>query len=546
MSVPDLTVQQSKEKGSALFEKAFYVEREEVWTYWCNPLIEALPVMASSDQCLKRLVVNLTYNPDHRHLPDHTKMKLLAQLYQLHIPTQNDLDIFVKVEQQLMNRYFACNPISLERRLRYIQEEKKMTVTDQMKRMLTAYHAPPLGFPVIGLSGTGKTCSVMNVLTLYPKAIQHTCYKDEPFLQVQIVWIHVNCPGDGSPRGLCIAILEEIDEILNTDYVGEYARPRATKDILITKVRKLLHTFHVGLIVIDDIQNLCAARGSAFHELQTFLMYLTNQLAIPIIRVGTPKFLQLIQNEFQLGKRTTGAGEIRMELYHRNSFDWNNFIKSLWRYQYTEKEVPLTDEMSDVFFEESVGNVFIASLLYKLVQEQSISLNRKIFTQEDVRDVSRNKIGITAKKRRDMLNGIDLETNEYRNLWNICTTTEEAVGSDTVSDRDETNTALSKKQSVDTEMTVEQKLREKYHLSVEDARKYTRQTLITELGISDPEICAGLAYARYYAEHGKDIKSEKKREEPSAQSSGQQSEHNKKTAELTKKQDQEESKERKN
>lgn len=79
----------------------------------------------------------------------------------------------------------------------------------------------------------------MNVLTLYPKAIQHTCYKDEPFLQVQIVWIHVNCPGDGSPRGLCIAILEEIDEILNTDYVGEYARPRATKDILITKVRKL-------------------------------------------------------------------------------------------------------------------------------------------------------------------------------------------------------------------------------------------------------------------------------------------------------------------
>ena len=130
MSVPDLTVQQSKEKGSALFEKAFYVEREEVWTYWCNPLIEALPVMPSSDQCLKRLVVNLTYNPDHRHLPDHTKMKLLAQLYQLHIPTQNDLDIFVKVEQQLMNRYFACNPISLERRLRYIQEEKKMTVTE--------------------------------------------------------------------------------------------------------------------------------------------------------------------------------------------------------------------------------------------------------------------------------------------------------------------------------------------------------------------------------------------------------------------------------
>ncbi len=491
-----------QEHSDPLFDEAIYTERKYSWSYWCNPLLEALPVMPSADESLKRLIVPVTYDSSQRRLPVRERVNLLAQLYRLHIPTQKDLDIFTLVEQQLMNRYYACNPIPVNKRVRYIENEKRLKVTEEMQRMLTAYHAPPLGFPIIGLSGTGKTCSIMNVLTLYAQAIRHTMYKGEPFLEVQIVWLMVNCPGDGSPRGLCIAILEEIDEVLGTGYVEEYARPRVSKDVLVTRVRKLLHTFHVGLIVIDDIQNLCSAKGSAFHEMQTFLMYLTNQLAIPLIRVGTPKFLRLVRNEFQLGKRITGAGEIMMELYGRNSYEWENLISSLWRYQYTESETELTDEMSQVFYDESVGNVFIASLLYKLVQEQAIIDGRETFSPDDVRTVSRKKLGITAAKRRNMLNGEDVEVNEYKALWACLRVPEPAGANRETPDKTGTGSAgCSESRKINLSIAAEQILMEKFGLNIENARKYVRQTLIAKPDLTDPGVCVALAYARYYAEH---------------------------------------------
>ncbi|WP_406041035.1 hypothetical protein [Succinimonas sp.] len=253
---------------------------------------------------------------------------------------------------------------------------------------------------------------------------------------------------------------------------------------------------------VDDIQNLCSAKGSAFHEMQTFLMYLTNQLAIPLIRVGTPKFLRLVRNEFQLGKRTTGAGEIMMELYGRNSYEWENLISSLWRYQYTESETELTDEMLQVFYDESVGNVFIASLLYKLVQEQAIIDGRETFSPDDVRTVSRKKLGITAAKRRNMLNGEDVEVNEYKALWACLRVPEPAGANRETSDKTGTGSAgCSESRKINLSIAAEQILMEKFGLNIENARKYVRQTLIAKPDLTDPGVCVALAYAIYYAEH---------------------------------------------
>ncbi len=494
-------IDNSEKKEDPIFEEAVYTEREHLWMYWCNPLLEALPVMPSVVSSYKRLAVPLKQNDSQRRLPARARAALAALIYKLHIPTSKDIEIYMQVEQQLMSRYDACNPIPLEKRLSYLRDVKKLKVTEDMRRQLTAYQAPPLGFPVIGLSGTGKTCSVMNVFTLYPQLIRHTQYHGEQFSEIQIVWLQVNCPGDGTPKGLCIAIIEAIDEVLKTDYEHEYVRYRVSKDVLITQVRRLLLTFHVGIIAIDDIQNLCSAKNSATHELQSFLVYLTNQLAIPIIRIGTPKFLELVQGEFQLGKRTTGAGEVNMDLYKNKSYEWDNFIGSIWHCQYTAKAVELTNEMSEAFYNESVGNVFIASLLYKLVQDNAMLTGKEYFTVSDVINVSRNKIGITAAKRQDMLNGIDLELKEYKKLWKCIEFPKGEHPGQNNTQPEQAGTRTSEELSLDVAIASEHILQENYSLTLEDARKYTRQEIIANPNLTEAHICAGRAYARYMLEH---------------------------------------------
>jgi hypothetical protein len=170
-------------------------------------------------------------------------------------------------------------------------------------------------------------------------------------------------------------------------------------------------------LVIDDIQNLCGAKETISNELLSFMVSMTNSLRIPVIMVGSPKILRLLQREFQQAKRASGEGEVRMDLMARDSQEWDWYIKTIWRYQYTANKVNLTSRMKETFFEESVGNPFVASMLYKLVQDDAIISRKEKFGVADVRRVSKEKMGITAKMRGDMLAGVDVELNAYRHLW---------------------------------------------------------------------------------------------------------------------------------
>ena len=100
------------------------------------------------------------------------------------------------------------------------------------------------------------------------------------------------------------------------------------------------------------------------------------------------------------------------------SREWEIFLKVLWRYQFTSDEVKLTPSIKKVFFNESVGNPFIAAILYKIVQDDAIINKTERFCEADIHNVAENKLGLTAKMRRDMLEGTDVELNNYKYLWN--------------------------------------------------------------------------------------------------------------------------------
>ena len=64
-----------------------------------------------------------------------------------------------------------------------------------------------------------------------------------------------------------------------------------------------------------------------------------------------------------------------------------------------------------------MGNPFVASMLYKLVQDDAIISRKEKFGVRDVWHIFKEKMGITANMRNAMLKGVDVELNEYRHLW---------------------------------------------------------------------------------------------------------------------------------
>ena len=394
---------------------AKYREKTAITEFLGNPLIAALPDGISQTEMLRKLMKMPPFSADDRRAERSTRLDLLSRISTIHIPYAQDLFISRSLSRCISWGYVSRNPMPFDV-TSGVMEANHIAVTPDLGNYLQETVFPVHGFSVLGISGVGKTCSVLNALSFYPQVIKHTEYNGVPFHCSQLVWLRVDCPGDGSPKGLCIAILRQLDAVLGTNY-GSEVTDRIGKDALTSRVSQCLCSHHLGVLVIDDIQNLTAVKEDTTSVMLSFLIYLMETLAIPVVMVGTPKVLSLFQQEFQLAKRATGDGTVRMNLLPENSKEWNRFIKGIWRYQFLSAEVALTPEMNTAFYRESVGNPFLCALLYKLVQDDAITSGDETFTVDDVRKVAGEKLCITTRMRTNMLSGNDEELRSYELMW---------------------------------------------------------------------------------------------------------------------------------
>ena len=457
-------------------ERAYYTE-QDMEEFIGNPLIQALPPPLDLEDIPKNLIVIPPYSEELRNAAAHKRLSELQRLAQLHVPTKEDTMLLLNISRCLTWSYAGRNPMDFEF-VKKCLNQKGIEVTPALKRYLERILAPIYGFPVLGISGVGKTTSVMNALSLYPQVIQHTSFYGCPFEKKQLVWLKVDCPADGTEKGLCSAILHRIDEALGTDYSQTILRNRMSKDVLLVKVSQLVQSLYLGILVIDDIQSLCTAKNTVSKQLLRFMVSLSNNLKIPVVMVGTPKILQLLQEEFEQAKRSSGEGEIRMNLMAKNSFEWNRFMKMLWPYQYLKNTVELTPEIDSAFYDMSVGNPFVVATLYKIVQDDAIISKQETFSAQDIVRISNTKMGMTAQMRRNMLNNIDVELNAFRSLWNTPTPVEPITVSESGKPNDTYGRLVGEVSGI---------LIGKHGLSAPDARRIARATIAANPNETDSE-----------------------------------------------------------
>lgn len=118
---------------------------------------------------------------------------------------------------------------------------------------------------LFGVSGVGKTTSVNRVLSFFPPVIRHQQLRGS---NLQVVWIKIDCPPDGSINQLFHWILLEYDRLLGTRYAKEVGRD-ARLDQLINKVAAVAKHHYTGVIVIDEVQfavNAAKRRGDALMD----------------------------------------------------------------------------------------------------------------------------------------------------------------------------------------------------------------------------------------------------------------------------------------
>ncbi|MCD9186291.1 MAG: ATP-binding protein [Pyrinomonadaceae bacterium] len=390
--------------------------KPELSEYENNPLIEALPRILTTDESIERLAHFPAFDESMRKLPDHLRFHKLEAGLRFFSPLDVHLDLERRISCLLRSGYIERNPLKHEF---YKKIDKAFDsfsqYGDEDDFSSTRYY----GFNVVGISGIGKSQTIQRILSLYPQVIRHSNYQGKNFTSSQLVWLKLDCPYDGSTKGLCLNFFQAIDRIFGTNYLKNYGTKRTTDEMLPYLALVAANHF-LGVWIIDEIQRLNLASSGGAEKMLNFFTQLVNIIGVPVIMVGTYKALPLFNTDFSQMRRGTGQGDL---IWDRMSFDeeWQNFVESLWDYQYTRSEAVLgnKDDLSLVLYEETQGITDLAVKTFIFAQQRAIESGKEKITASIIRSVAKDKFKMLQHALKAMKSKDKRSLEYYEDLYPV-------------------------------------------------------------------------------------------------------------------------------
>jgi hypothetical protein len=365
------------------------------------PTIEALPPIRSSEDTARLLAHYPEKQPGSQKLPPELRMHLIMDAVHFFEPLPVHIDLEQRISRVIRDGYVGRNPLA---------RDHWHEIDQRVETILKAGGIPMrtsnvIGFSIVGMSGIGKTTSVERILLTYPQVIHHQAYGGQPFSRIQVVWLKLTCPHDGSIKGLCLNFFREVDGLLGTRHYRDYAREgHRTVDELIPNMCRVAWIHCLGVLVIDEIQHLNQAKSGGAEKMLNFFLQLMNTLGVPIILIGTYAAMEILSRELRQIRRNCGQGDL---IWDRMANDdvWRLFVESLWRYQHTKTQVPLGQELSDALYYESAGIIDFAVKLFLLAQVRAISTGVEKVTPAILASVAKDSLRLAQPALRALRTG---------------------------------------------------------------------------------------------------------------------------------------------
>lgn len=321
-----------------------------------NPLIEALPESLDADSFFRQIKC-CPPPPDNLHrLTLGERKQGLALLPTVFVPLDYMFYVYDSLFRMLQSSYYT---------LTSRESVARMNALFVSEGAVNIYGTQAQSGALLGTPGIGKTTTLKRCLMLMPQVIAHERYLDKPFFCKQVLWLFVECPSDASQKTMAYNIVHALDMAVGSNHLDYLMRAHSNAaSAVATYIKVLCLTYHVGLLVIDEIQNVVATaqRTNRVKPLIRFLTELTNDSCTAVYFTGTTLAESVFQSEEYLRRRTRGP---RL-LPFKPDGAYRDFLQALWPYQFTPERAELTDKLANQIYDYSGG---IPAYISKLLEE---------------------------------------------------------------------------------------------------------------------------------------------------------------------------------
>lgn len=390
---------------------------QDVVDYRFNPFIEALPPILSQEEVIDHLAIYPPLDPKERQLETHIRFHLVQRLFQYFQPLGVHLDLENRISRLIRQGYVYRNPI----------QSGFLEQIDGAQEWMRSRHIEASGnqgfrsqsaLTIIGPSGLGKSTAISRILSLYPQVIVHSKYRDIGFSKSQLVWLRLDCPHDGSIKGLTIDFFRNVDLLLGTRYYRQYGSARYPISALQPAMSQISRTYGLGLLVIDEIQHLSTAKSQGAEKMLNYFVTLVNTIGIPVVLIGTNKAAGVLQSQFRQARRGSGQGDMVWERMKQDA-SWDLLIEGLWDYQWVQKPVTLTPELSAELYDLSQGIVDIAVKIFVMAQIRAMSSGKETLSVSLFRQVANEQLRLVQPMLSSLRSGNVRELAKYEDIQPI-------------------------------------------------------------------------------------------------------------------------------
>lgn len=319
-----------------------------------NPDICALPPPMPGSKLMKNNMHSIT-GYDYKTICEMLRSERLAAL--IHI--KDEVKVYLPFHLEIERKVYDCLMSAYGKRENGYLDEENKNLLSVVPPITTSTQDASL----IGTAGSGKSTALRLMLDRYPKAIVH---RIDGYQYTQIPILETTAKV-GDIKSVFEDLARRIDMILGISCYEDQMRKRTSVSSKEAYLTHLIQIFHIGMIVIDEIQSVIAPgqKNSMFEH----ILSVTAATGVSVLIAGTESAVSALNKNAWFSRRFSQLGRVYSDIRCDDVKTMENVVQIIWAFQFTNKHYNLAPEIESALVEESCHNVdFLTTIFIKAQQ----------------------------------------------------------------------------------------------------------------------------------------------------------------------------------